>query len=49
MPGWTPKKSIHARAVLALSGTEEFERGQAAGAALTLEEALAEVRATSRP
>jgi hypothetical protein len=45
VPGWTPKDSIHAEAVLALAGNEEFERGRAAGAALTLEEVLAEVRA----
>jgi predicted ATPase/class 3 adenylate cyclase len=47
VPGWTPKESIHAEAVLARSGTEEFERGRAVGAALTLEEALAGIRAAS--
>jgi predicted ATPase/class 3 adenylate cyclase len=45
VPGWTPRDSIQADAVLAAAGTEEFDRGRAAGAALTLEEALAEVRA----
>jgi predicted ATPase/class 3 adenylate cyclase len=45
VPGWTTKDSIHAEAVLALAGTEEFERGRSAGNALTIEDALAEARA----
>jgi predicted ATPase/class 3 adenylate cyclase len=43
-PGWTPRDSIHAEAILAAGGPE-FERGRAAGRRFTLDEALASIRA----
>jgi hypothetical protein len=40
---------VGAGAVPAFSGDEKLGRGRTAGAALTPEEALAEVRSTNRP
>jgi predicted ATPase len=44
VPGWTPRDSVYADTVLAAGGPD-FERGRAAGRELTLEDAIAEVRA----
>jgi predicted ATPase len=44
VPGWAPHDSVFADTVLAARGPD-FERGRAAGRELTLEDAIAEVRA----
>jgi len=44
VPAWTPRDSVYADTVLGAGGPD-FERGRAAGRELTLEDAIADVRA----